>query len=589
MRAVVHSVPNRMRERSTVRHRWFRIELRLSAITAMSVVSLLVSHRDLRAQRAAGMVARQSTIADPVRYSVIPRPTVLTAASGDFLLRATTVIHSDPLFADVAHRFARDIANPTGFDLTVQRSSVGESGIRLVHDVTLATRGDETYRLDVTPTGMVVRAASAAGAFYALQTVRQLLPSDILRDAKVEGMVWSVPSVHIEDSPRFSWRGAHLDVSRHFMPKEFVRKYIDLLALHKLNRFHWHLTEDQGWRIEIKKYPRLTDVGSCRDSTLVGSYVVDPAKRVFDGKAHCGYYTQDDVREIVAYAAERFVTVVPEIEMPGHAQAAIASYPQLGVRPDTTVSVYGVWGVSEFILNADESTIAFMQDVLREVLELFPGTFVHIGGDEAVKTQWKASPQIQARIKELGLKDEHELQSWFIRQMDAFLTKNGRRLVGWDEILEGGLAENATVMSWRGMDGGIAAAKAGHDVVMAPGSHTYFDHYQSRDKKSEPLAIGGFLPLDTVYAFDPVPPTLTAQEAKHVLGAQAQVWTEYIQNPKQVEYMAFPRLVALCEALWSDKPRKDYADFMRRLQPHLKRLQAMDVNYRKLDKRAIQP
>ncbi len=526
---------------------------------------------------------------DPARYSVIPRPEVLTARTGSFTLRASTVMHADPMFVDVAHRFARDIANPTGLDLTVRASSEGTSGIRLVRDRTLKSKGDEAYRLDVTSSGIVVRAAAPAGAFFALQTVRQLLPTAILRDARVQHVAWTVPAVHIEDTPRFSWRGAHLDVSRHFMPKEFVKKYIDLLALHKLNRFHWHLTEDQGWRIEIKKYPRLTEVGSCRDQTLVGPYVADPAKRVFDGKKHCGYYTQDDVREIVAYASERYVTVVPEIEMPGHAQAAIAAYPQLGVRPDTTVSVLGVWGISEFILNADDSTISFMQDVLTEVLGLFPGPYIHIGGDEAIKTQWKASAQIQARIKQLGLKDEHELQSWFIRQMDTFLTKKGRRLIGWDEILEGGLAENATVMSWRGMDGGIAAAKAGHDVVMAPGSHTYFDHYQSLDKKSEPLAIGGFLPMDTVYSFEPVPASLSPAEAKHILGAQAQVWTEYIQTPKDVEYMLFPRLSALAEAMWSSKANRNYADFMARMVTHEQRLRALDVNYRKTPAPAIRP
>ena len=443
--------------------------------------------------------------------------------------------------------------------------------------------GAEGYRLDVTPTGVTVRAAHAAGAYYALETLKQLFPAAIYRDAPLAGIAWTAPSVHVEDAPRFTWRGAHLDVARHFMPKEFVKKYIDQLARHKMNRFHWHLTEDQGWRIEIKKYPRLTDVASCREQTLVGRYVEDPSKRVFDGTKHCGFYTQDDVREIVAYAAERYITVVPEIEMPGHAQAAVSAYPQLGVRSDTTVGVMQIWGVSKFILNADDSTVAFMQDVLSEVLALFPGPYIHIGGDEADKTFWKSSPQIQARIKQLGLKDEHELQSWFIRQMDGYLTKQGRRLVGWDEILEGGLAENATVMSWRGMAGGIAAAKANHDVIMAPGSHTYLDHYQSLNKAAEPLAIGGYLPIDTVYSFEPVPAELTATEAKHVLGAQVQVWTEYIQNAKQVEYMLQPRLSALAEAVWTAKARKDFPDFMRRLEPHLARLQAMDIQYRKLD------
>ncbi len=568
-----------------------------ACVTTMLLPRLDVTSADVmfapsRAGNALHAQARPSAISDdPLRYAIIPRPEVLTARSGAYTIRASTIVHADPLFVPAARRFARDIGGATGFDLTVRATSAGTGGIRLIRDRTLAARadenGEEAYRLDVTASGIVIRARAPAGAFYALQSVRQLLPPDILRSARVAGATWTVPSVHVEDTPRFSWRGAHLDVSRHFMPKEFVKKYIDILALHKLNRFHWHLTEDQGWRIEILKYPRLTEVGSCRDQTLIGPSVADPAKRVFDGKKHCGFYTQDDVREIVAYAAERYITVVPEIEMPGHAQAAIAAYPQLGVRPDTTVSVLGVWGVSEYILNADDRTIAFLQDVLTEVLALFPGPFIHIGGDEAVKTQWQASPQIQARIRQLGLKDEHELQSWFIRQMDTFLTQRGRRLIGWDEILEGGLAENATVMSWRGMDGGIAAAKAGHDVVMAPGSHTYFDHYQALDKKSEPLAIGGFLPLDTVYAFEPVPPSLTPDEAKHILGAQSQMWTEYLHTPKDVEYMLMPRLSALAEALWSAKSRRDYGDFLARMTTHEKRMQAMDINYRKFSPPAI--
>jgi hexosaminidase len=309
--------------------------------------------------------------------------------------------------------------------------------------------------------------------------------------------------------------------------------------------------------------------------------VNDPAKRVYDGKRHCGFYTQEDVREVVAYAAERMVTVVPEIEMPGHAQAAVAAYPFLSSKPDTNPGVYQAWGVSTFILNPSDSSVAFMQDVLAEVMALFPSPWIHIGGDEAFKDQWKANPTIQARIKALGLKDEHEMQSWFIRQMDTFLTKNGRRLIGWDEILEGGLADNATVMSWRGMAGGIAAAKAKHEVVMAPGSHTYFDHYQSQDQSKEPLAIGGFTNVEKVYSFEPVPQELTTEEAKYVLGAQGQLWTEYIPNPKHLEYMAYPRLVALSEVVWSSKARRDYADFATRLPVHLTRLDAMDVNYRK--------
>lgn len=570
----------------------------ICATLAMPMASVSAAHAQFAPpKRSSAAPAAADKPAEPSVYAVIPRPVVLTPQSGRFTLTARTAIYADAALLPVGRRFARDIANATGFDVSVVRpgaaafaaGSAAPGGIRLIRvsNRDTAGMGAEGYRLDVTARGVVVRAATAAGAFYALESFKQLLPAAIFRDAPISDVAWTAPAVHIEDAPRFSWRGAHLDASRHFMPKEFVKKYIDLLARHKLNRFHWHLTEDQGWRIEIKKYPLLTEKSSCRDQTLVGPYVTDPAKRVFDGKKHCGFYTQDDVREIVAYAADRYVTVVPEIEMPGHAQAAIAAYPQLGVRRDTTVGVMQVWGVSEFILNADDSTISFMQDVLSEVLTLFPGPYIHIGGDEAVKTQWKASPDIQARIKQLGLKDEHELQSWFIRQMDRFLTAKGRRMVGWDEILEGGLAENATVMSWRGMDGGIAAAKANHDVVMAPGSHTYFDHYQARDRKSEPLAIGGFTPIDSAYAFEPVPASLTPAEAKHILGAQAQLWTEYIPNAKQLEYMAFPRLSALAEAIWTRKDRRDFGDFMQRMGPHLKRLDALDVNYRKLDNTVI--
>jgi hexosaminidase len=520
--------------------------------------------------------------ADSSTYAIIPRPVVLTPRSGTFTLTARTVVHADPAFTGVARRFARDVANPTGFDLTVVRrataGSAASGGIALVRTPTL---GPEAYTLDVSATGVVIKASEPAGAFYGLETLKQLLPVAIYRDAPLGNTAWRAAAVHVEDAPRFAWRGSHLDVARHFESKEFVKKYINLLARHKMNRFHWHLTEDQGWRIEIKKYPLLTELGSCREQTLIGPYITNPKPSNFDGKRHCGFYTQDDVREVVAYAAERMITVVPEIEMPGHSQAAIHAYPRLSSRPDSSPGVLQVWGVSDFILNPTDSTVAFMQDVLTEVLALFPGPYIHIGGDEAGKAQWKANPQIQARIKALGLKDEHEMQSWFIRQMDTFLTARGRRMIGWDEILEGGLAENATVMSWRGMDGGIAAAKANHDVVMAPGSHTYFDHYQSRDKATEPLAIGGFTPIDSVYAFEPVPPQLTATEAKHVLGAQAQLWSEYIPNAKHMEYMAYPRMVALSEVLWSAKTRRDFADFRGRLPTHLARLDALDVNYRK--------
>jgi len=519
-------------------------------------------------------------------YAVIPRPTVLTPAVGRYVITPATMVRTAPEFRRVARRFVRDIGGATGFDLAIAPLQRGAPGIslRLVPGMPR-----ESYRLDVSPQAIVVQASDSAGAFYALETVKQLLPPDIYREAEVRSVSWSVPAVHIEDAPRFSWRGSHMDVGRHFQPKAFVKKYIDLLARHKLNRFHWHLTEDQGWRIEIKQYPRLTEVGSCRDNTLVGSHTDNPAKQVFDGRKHCGFYTQDDIREVVAYAAERMVTVVPEIEMPGHAQAAVYAYPFLASTKDSIPGLRRIWGVSPYIINPSDSSVAFMQNVLTEVMALFPSPWIHIGGDEAVKDQWKANPEIQARIKSLGLKDEHEMQSWFIRQMDTFLTKRGRRLIGWDEILEGGLAEGATVMSWRGMAGGIDAAKQGHDVVMAPGSHTYFDHYQSKDQASEPLAIGGFTNVEKVYGFEPVPDSLTPAQAKHILGAQSQLWTEYIPNPRQLEYMAYPRLTALSEAVWSAKTRRDYGNFMQRLPVHLQRLDALDVNYRRLDPAVVVP
>ncbi len=538
----------------------------------------------LTASLALVMAARHPAPASaqrPTDIAIIPRPTSLIAAPGTFTLTPHTAIWTTRADSAVARRLSRDLSPAAGFDLVVRVGS-GGSGSRIVfkqaarRDTSL---GPEGYRLAVRPGVITITSSAPAGAFYAVQSIRQLLPAAIYRSAPLTGVVWSMPAVTIADRPRFGWRGAHLDVSRHFMPKEFVKKYIDLLAMHKMNTFHWHLTDDQGWRIEIKQYPRLTSVGAWRDQTLVGRLQRDSTANVFDKKRHGGFYTQDDIREIVAYARDRFVRIVPEIEMPGHAQAAIAAYPSLGNFGDS-LGVWTMWGVTPHILNASDSTITFMQNVLTEVMSLFPGEFIHIGGDEAVKTEWKASPRAQARIHDLGLANENELQSWFTKQMDAFLTAHGRRLVGWDEILEGGLAPNAVVMSWRGIAGGITAARANHDVVMAPDQYTYLDHYQAK-RDSEPLAIGGFLPLDSVYAYDPVPASLEPQYASHILGAQGQIWTEYIEGPKNVEYMAFPRLSALAEDVWSPRDGKDFADFKARLSKHLERLQALDVNYRR--------
>jgi hexosaminidase len=518
---------------------------------------------------------------DAAAQHIVPQPVRMTAQPGQFELTARTVIWTDAGSAPVARQLAGYLAPATGFTFRLQ--STGNAPARAIvlrRDPTLKDIGPEGYRLDVRPTGIVARAPHAAGLFYAVQTIRQLLPPEIFRDARVDGVRWLMPSISIEDYPRFPWRGGHLDVGRHFMPREFVKKYIDLLALHKLNTFHWHLTEDQGWRLEIDRYPRLTEVGAWRKETLVGRNRT-PGEARFDGRPHGGFYTQDDAREIVAYAKARFITVVPEIEMPGHAVAAIAAYPELGVTGEP-VDVATTWGVFSDILNAEPATITFMQNVLKEVIDIFPGPYIHIGGDEAEKSKWKASARIQARIKALGLKDEHELQSWFIRQMDAFLVAHDRRLVGWDEILEGGLAENAVVMSWRGTAGGVEAARAGHDVVMAPTSHTYFDYAQSK-APGEPLTASSYLPLETVYAFEPIPAELERQFARHVLGAQGQLWTEYMPTPKHVEYQAFPRMSALAEVVWSPREARNYAAFLERLAPHLERLRVLDVNHRPLD------
>ena len=512
--------------------------------------------------------------------SIIPKPVSLEPGVGAFEITPKTVLVA-PKSEIVLAAHMRDWLKPAlGYELEIKTKKTKQS-IELKINSKLTQLGLEGYRLKVEPEGIQIEAPAEAGLFYGFQTLRQLLPADIYRKAPV-GTGWEVPCVTIEDHPRFPWRGSHIDVARHFMPKEFIFKFIDLLAMHKMNSLHIHLTDDQGWRIEIKKYPKLTEIGSVNDFG-------GPKPASSDGEEHAGsqphggYYTQNDIREIVAYAADRFINVVPEIEMPGHSQAAIASYPELG-NTGKQVGLMNTWGVSENVYNVEDSTILFLQGVLDEVIALFPSKFIHIGGDEVPKNQWHDSAAAQARMKSLGLKDEDELQSWFVKQMDAYLTSKGRRLLGWDEILEGGLAPGATVMSWRGIDGGIAAAKAGHDVVMAPGDWTYFDHYQSRFREQEPLAIGGYVPIQKVYGYEPVPDALTPEEAKHVLGAQCQLWSEYIPQPKQMEYMAFPRLCAMAEVDWSPKESRNYDDFLTRLPGELERLSILDVNYRKPDK-----
>jgi hexosaminidase len=426
----------------------------------------------------------------------------------------------------------------------------------------------EWYGLTVTADGIDVYAPTQEGLFRGTRTLMQLL-----EQGREQG---HLPCLWIADHPRFPWRGMHLDVCRHFFGVDFVKKYIDLIARYRMNTFHWHLTEDQGWRIEIKKYPKLTEVGAWRKGSQIGPY----AAQTFDTLRHGGFYTQEQIREVVAYAAARHITIVPEIEMPGHAMAALASYPYLGCTGGP-YEVQRGWGVFDEVFCAgNDSVFAFLEDVLTEVMDLFPGAYIHIGGDECPKTRWKECPKCQARMQAEGLKDEHELQSYFIRRIEKFVNSKGRKIIGWDEILEGGLAPNAAVMSWQGTEGGIAAAQAGHYAVMSPGSHCYFDHYQG-DPAHEPVAIGGYTTVQKVYSYEPIPTELKPKEHKYILGAQGNVWTEYILTPEHVEYMAVPRMLALAEVLWTPKEMRDDSDFIRRLEAEFPSLERLGVNYAK--------
>ena len=511
--------------------------------------------------------------------AILPKPVHLMVKDGYFEISKNTKIFVDPKTRPLGEQLRNLLSPSMGFELDVSDGKPVRNSIQLSVDTSLKDLEQEGYRLTVERKGVLIEAPAEAGIFYGMQTLRQLLPVEIFSEAPVGDIRWAVPGIEIKDLPRFKWRSMHLDVARHFLPLEFVKKYIDLIALHKMNRFHMHLTDDQGWRIDIKKYPKLAEISAWRDETLVGHYYDEP--RQFDGQSHGGFYTHDEIREMVSYAKERFVTIVPEIEMPGHGQAALAAYPEISCTGGP-FKVSTFWGIRKEVYCAgNEKTYEFMENVLAEVLELFPGEYIHIGGDECPKDRWEKCPKCQARIREEGLQDEHELQSYFVKRIEKYLAANNRRLIGWDEILEGGLAPNATVMSWRGEEGGIAAASEGHDVVMTPYSHTYFDYYQA-DPENEPLAIGGFLPLDTVYAYDPVPAELNQEQRHHILGVQGQVWTEYIPTPEKAEYMAFPRACAMAEIGWTPLDRKNFKEFSKTLDHHLKRLDQLDVNYRKL-------
>jgi hexosaminidase len=500
------------------------------------------------------------------RYPLIPKPQTLLPNSDNFSFsRAVTIVTEQKSARKECEFFRSQVRELYNIPLQYGKAAGFEPCIW----ISLDSFGlpPEGYELYITKDGINLY-GSRAGVFYGLQTLLQLIQSD------ANGALF-LPGCSVIDYPRFSWRGMHLDVARHFFPKENVKDYLRWMAMYKLNTFHWHLTDDQGWRIEIRKLPLLTKIGAWRKQTLIGHFSEEPDR--YDGIPHGGFYTQEEVREVLAFADSLHITVVPEIEMPGHASAMIAAYPYLG-NGFTTTEVQGTWGVFTEVLSPKDSTFTALEMILSEVAELFPGPYIHIGGDECPKDEWKKSRYCQQLIREHQLQDEQGLQSWFIRRIVNFLATKNKKAIGWDEILEGGLADGAAVMSWRGEEGAVAAAKAHHNVVMTPGAYCYFDYYQSQ-RAEEPLAIGGFLPIEKVYSFDPVPEALSPAEKKYILGVQANVWTEYMQDFSQVEYMIFPRITALAEVAWSRNDIKDFRWFVPRVMAHMKLYDKMHLNY----------
>ncbi|MCW1735185.1 glycoside hydrolase family 20 protein [Anaerorudis cellulosivorans] len=494
-------------------------------------------------------------------YQVVPLPAEITTENGTpfTLSKATKIVF--PQENEKMQRNAQFLAAyleiSTGIKPEITTTAPQKNAVILALDA--VNENPEAYRIEVNENTITITGSSEAGVFYGIQTLRKATPVG-------ENISVMYPQVIINDQPRFGYRGMMLDVARHFEPADFVKKYIDMLALHNINRFHWHLTDDQGWRIEIKKFPKLTEIGAFRKETVIGK---NTGK--YDGKPHGGFYTQDEISDIVKYAEERYITIIPEIDLPGHMLSALAAYPELGCTGGP-YEVAKEWGVFEDVLcPGKEATFEFLEGVLSEVMELFPSKYIHIGGDECPKVRWEKCPDCQRRIKELGLKDdskhtaEHYLQSYVTARIEKFLNDHGRNIIGWDEILEGELAPNATVMSWRGMEGGILAAQMNHDVIMTPTSYCYFDYYQTQDIENEPLSIGGYVPIEKVYSFEPVPEVLTPEQKKHILGPQANLWTEYIKTPEHVEYMVMPRIAALCEVQWLQPEKKNYEEFLKRL------------------------
>jgi hexosaminidase len=532
------------------------------------------------------LLAGASAMAQENQLNIIPKPYSVKLREGTFNLNSETLLYVESVDSEaawMAETFSGILAK------------AGIAGIKLrelPNDIRQAQNGifflfskkgsipAEGYVLNVSPEKIMIEAPEGSGLFYGLQTLLQLLPPELLAAGQGKSS-YEIPCLEIRDHPRFPYRGMHLDVSRHFFPVSFIEKYIDLIAMYKMNVFHWHLTDDNGWRIEIAKYPRLTSVGAWHVDREKDPWNSREPQKPGEQATYGGFYTQQEIRDIVSYAGRRHITVIPEIEMPAHSVEVLAAYPRLSCTGGPfSVPPGSYWPNRDILCAGNDSVFTFLQDVIDEVVQLFPSTYIHIGGDEADKTNWKTCPKCQARIKAENLKDEKELQSYFIKRMEKYILSKGRRIIGWDEILEGGIAPEATIMSWRGFEGGIAAARQGHDAIMTPTSYCYFDYYQA-DPAFEPKAIGGFLTLKKVYSFEPVPEELSKEEQKHIVGAQGNVWTEFIPTPQHAEYMAVPRMIALAEVDWSRKEDRDFLDFRKRLTPHMKRLDLLNVNYSK--------
>lgn len=516
---------------------------------------------------------------EKVDISIIPMPSTIEQGNGSFSFNQSTKIYlsNETLDLKASSNFLSGLfAQSSGISLIETNKKPLKNYVGLIIDNKLK---DNYYELSVTRNRIIIRANTPQSIFWGIQSLRQLLPVEIENPTQVSQVEWTVPCVEITDFPQFNYRGLMLDVARHFYSVDQIKKIIDLMALYKLNKFHWHLTDDQGWRIEIKKYPLLTEVGSWRKETVIGKYPVGTKERdrKYDCTPHYGFYTQDEIKDVINYAQERFITVIPEIEMPGHATAALAAYPEYGCTGGPYL-VSSKFGVHNDVFCPKDTTFQFLEDVLTEVADLFPSEYIHIGGDECPKIRWKNCVHCQRLIEKEDLVDEKELQSYFIKRISRFLNNKGKSIIGWDEILEGGLAPGATVMSWRGTEGGITAAKSGHDVIMSPRQYCYFDYYQSKDK-SEPFAIGGFVPVEKVYSYNPIPEELPVELSKHIIGVQANVWTEFIATFDKVQYMLLPRMLAISEVQWTAHEKKDYTNFLDRTKLHKKRLDIMGLNY----------